>query len=68
MRLYLEASEMVDEEAEAEFIRADITDMTDKEKEDILSAIKDIMAGKKYRFTEHICGHDNHSGCKTREI
>ena len=67
MRLYYEALEIVDMNETGEFIRADITDMTDKEKEDTLQAIKDVMSGKEYRLTEHICGHDEGKGCEMKE-
>lgn len=56
MKLYYEAKETSEEEPE--FIRVDITDMTDEEKADTLKAIKDVMAGKTYRLTEHTCCHD----------
>jgi len=68
MRCYYEASELVGEDEKDDFIRADITDMTDKEKEDILSAIKDIMVGKKYELAEHTCGHDEGGTCVMRKI
>ena len=57
MRLYYEALEIVPEDEAAEFIRADITDMTDEEKVDVLQAIRDVMARKTYGLTEHRCFH-----------
>lgn len=69
MRLYYEANETSKEPmADTEFIRVDITDMTDTEKADALKAIKDVMTGKTYRLTEHTCGHDEKSACVMREI
>ena len=67
MRLYYEAQEIVGFEEDSEFIRANVTDMTDKEKEDTLQAIKDVMSGKEYRLTEHICGHDEGLPCTRLE-
>ncbi len=57
MKLYYEASELVKDEIEPEFIRIEITDMTDKEKEEVLAEIKDIMEGN-YKMIEHFCYHD----------
>uniref|UniRef100_A0A6M3K524 Uncharacterized protein n=1 Tax=viral metagenome TaxID=1070528 RepID=A0A6M3K524_9ZZZZ len=72
MKLYYEASEVPDIPMEdSEFIRVDITDMTDTEKTDILKAIKDVMSGKEYKLIEHTCYHDNipkNAQCVMREI
>jgi len=71
MRLYYEANEIVGIGEEAEFIRADITNMNDKEKEDTLQAIKDVMAGKKCTLQEHECDHEHapgHVKCRFKEI
>ena len=63
MRYYYEAHDIVAEGEEAEFIRADITGMTDAEKEEVKKAIQDVMNGKKYVLLHHTCGHDESRGC-----
>ena len=68
MRKYLEAREIVADEEDSEFIRADITGMDDAEKDNVLTVIKDVMSGKTYRLIEHACGHEDHEGCVTKEI
>ena len=71
MRLYYEALEILPEGTmeETEFIRIDITDMTDTEKENVLDAIKDVMSGKVYRLNEHSCYHDEGGRpCELKEI
>lgn len=69
MRLYYDASEIVSMGETGEFIRADITDMTDSEKADTLLAIKDVMSGKEYSLTEHHCYHDGGGKpCEMKEI
>ncbi|MBI4283259.1 MAG: hypothetical protein HY663_02175 [Chloroflexi bacterium] len=70
MKTYLEAQEIISEEAteEPDFIRADITDKTDSEIAEIKAAIEDIMAGTEYRFMKHLCGHDENRACSTEAI
>ena len=69
MRYYFEAHENVkDMETAQEFIRIDITDMTNSEKKAVLTEIKDIMAGKDYRLVYHKCGHDQGTRCQMKEV
>ena len=68
MRLYYEALELLQENNEPEFIRADITALTNAEREEALIAIKDIMVGKDYKLTKHLCFHDECKGCEVKEI
>ena len=68
MKKYLEATEIVDNETSPEFIRAEITDKTDAEIAEIKQAIIDIMSGKKYRLSEHLCRHDERGKCDFNEI
>jgi hypothetical protein len=71
MRYYYEANEIVTEFEEADFVRADITDMTAQEKSDTLQAIKDVMSGKDYSLKEHFCYHDGvppNTPCEMKEI
>jgi len=71
VRLYYEAQEIVTNVDESEFIRVDITDMTELEKGEVLKAIKDIMAGMNYKLTEHECYHDQlelQKPCEMQEI
>ena len=53
MRIYLEALEQV----EAEFVRLDVTDKTEAEKDTILTSLKDFMTGLSCQFTKHTCYH-----------
>ena len=71
MRLYYEAQEIVTNVDESEFIRVDITDMTELEKGEVLKAVKDIMAGVNCKLTEHKCYHDQlelNKPCEMQEI
>ena len=69
MRYYYEAHENVDDfEISPEFIRIDITDMTESEKDAVLADIKSIMSGKDYRLEYHQCGHDEGKSCITKDI
>uniref|UniRef100_A0A6M3L3Q1 Uncharacterized protein n=1 Tax=viral metagenome TaxID=1070528 RepID=A0A6M3L3Q1_9ZZZZ len=71
MRKYYEALEIVSMDEEIESVRIDITDMTDEEKATTLAAIKDIMSGKTYKLTEHICYHDGippNKSCEVKEL
>jgi len=68
MREYLEATETVDEGQVAEFIRSEVTDMTEQEKDDVQVAIEDVMSDKHYRLITHYCEHDQSKPCKTELI
>ena len=68
MRVYLEASELVVEPVEPEFIRIDITDKTEAEIEAIQLDIKAIMEGKQYQLVKHQCHHDTGELCEADNI
>uniref|UniRef100_A0A6M3LAC4 Uncharacterized protein n=1 Tax=viral metagenome TaxID=1070528 RepID=A0A6M3LAC4_9ZZZZ len=69
MKTYLELTEVVPEEEEPEFIRCEITDKTDTEITAIKQAMIDVMEGKKYTLTRHLCRHDEGGACElTTEI
>ena len=70
MRQYYEAREIPSDsdDVDTEFIRADITDMTDTERAEVLTAIKDVMSGVKCKFIKHDCLHDEHGACVMEEV
>jgi len=68
MREYLEATETVEIDQESEFIRSEVTGMTDTEKADVQSSMEDVMSGKHYRLVTHYCEHDQSKPCKTELI
>ena len=68
MKLYLELNEIVAGEQEPEFIRSDVTDMTDAEKSDVQKAMEEIMSGKSYRLIKHYCRHDEDKPCSTELV
>ena len=61
MRVYYEAREQTDEEAE--FHRIDVTDLSEPERADVLVALKGIMLGIPTVFTKHYCPHDVGGSC-----
>ena len=64
MRTYLECLEIVTDVVEkAEFIRIDITDMTESEIGEVKKAMNDIMKGVPYIMRRHFCGHDEKKSC-----
>jgi len=69
VKYYYEAKENVlDEFATSDFIRIDITDMTELERTAVLNEIKSIMSGKDYRLVYHECGHENRLRCSMEEL
>ena len=64
MRLYLEAKEQGTDDPE--FIRTDVTDMTETEKTDALNLIKQIMPRAVY--SRHFCRHDESKPCSIEKI
>jgi len=70
MKQYYEAIEILPEDSfEApEFIRIDVTDMTDKERVPVLQGIKDVMSGVKCKFSLHLCGHEDGESCSMEAI
>uniref|UniRef100_A0A6M3KK27 Uncharacterized protein n=1 Tax=viral metagenome TaxID=1070528 RepID=A0A6M3KK27_9ZZZZ len=65
MKQYYEAREILpgDRVESPEFIRIDVTGMTDAERVPILQGIKDVMSGVKCKFSLHNCGHDEGKAC-----
>lgn len=65
MRLYYECIELLPEDSmeEPDFVRIDITDKSEDEKKEILSAIKEQFAGKKYMLRLHYCKHEEQELC-----
>lgn len=61
MRLYIEATEQSD--VDPEFIRIDVTDMTEVETKQVCNSIIDIMKDKKYVLLKHNCNHDTCGSC-----
>lgn len=70
MRLYLEATEIVQIETgvEPEFIRADITGLTAPEVADAQAQMEAVMAGRAYRIYRHRCHHDETAACPDLEL
>ena len=70
MRQYYEAREIPSDsdDVDTEFIRADITDMTDTERAEVLTAIKDVMSGVNCRIALHNCAHDEKGACVMEEL
>lgn len=70
MKYYYEAKEILPEDVieAGEFIRIDVSDMTDAERVSILQSIKDIMSGKKYILTLHNCYHEDGGACEVKEL
>jgi len=66
MKEYYEATETVEENPE--FIRSDVTGMTEQEKADVQAAIEDVMSGKHYRLMAHYCYHDENGACSMELI
>jgi len=69
MRLYYECIEVLPEDTtEPDFVRIDITDKSEDEKKEILSAIKEQFEGKKYMLRLHYCKHEEHEPCVVEVI
>jgi len=70
MRIYIEAFEILEETATElpDSIRIDITDLTEQERKEVLEAIREHFAGKKYRIQIHCCYHDEGKPCEVKII
>lgn len=67
MRIYIEAFETLEQE-ESEFIRIDVTNLTEEEKKEVLEAIREHFAGRKYIIQIHYCRHDEGKPCEVKII
>ena len=61
MRVYLEAREQV---INPEFVRLNVTNKNQTERDSILTALKDYMAGLTCVFTRHDCKHEERKSCE----
>lgn len=70
MRLYLEAQEQIDidQTIVPEFIRIDVTDLTEAKQNKVKKAIEAVMRGRDYKLLRHICGHDEQKSCIVEEV
>jgi len=68
MRTYCEALEIVPLDVEPDWIRADITDMTDAETLVVQKDMEDVMKGKHYKLSMHYCPHEERGLCKVKLI
>lgn len=70
MRLYYECFEILPEDTteEPDFVRIDITDKSEAERAEILSAIKEQFKDKKYILRLHYCKHEEHEPCVVEVI
>ena|GEM_PF-1384023 len=70
MRVYLEAQEQLPEGAteEADFVRIDVTDKSEAERKEILSALREQFADTSYVIRYHLCRHDEGGACEVRIV
>ena len=66
MRIYQEAQEQGI--GETEFVRLDVTDKTQAERDAILVSLKDFMTGVTSVFTKHTCYHDEGKSCQSEVV
>jgi hypothetical protein len=60
VRVYVEAVETPPPEAaeEPDFIRIDVTGLSDREVQDVISVVRELMKGTSYILQLHYCFHD----------
>lgn len=59
MRLYYEGIEQInDENATADFVRIDVTDFNDNQRQQVIDDIKAQFINQSYIIQEHYCYHD----------
>mgnify|MGYP001615464619 CR=1 FL=1 len=68
MRNYIDATELITGMGEAERIRADVTGKTDTEVQEIITLVREVMSGRNYRLTKHLCGHNEDKSCVVEKI
>ncbi len=67
MRVYLEAEEQTVMGVSREFIRLDVTEKTEVERDNLLILLRDIMVGVDCKFYTHNCRHDEGLSCTRTE-
>jgi hypothetical protein len=60
LKLYVEAYEILPPEAveEPDFIRVDVTGLSEGEVQNIISVVRELMSGTSYILQLHLCYHD----------
>jgi len=67
MRIYYEATGITAEEgAEADFVRADVTGLTEAARAAVLAELKIIVPEGQYRC--HLCRHEEGAACELTEV
>jgi hypothetical protein len=60
LRVYVEAYEVLQPEVaeEPDFIRIDVTGLSDREVQEVISIVRELMKGTSYILQLHYCYHD----------
>jgi hypothetical protein len=60
LRVYVEAYEVLSPEAteEPDFIRVDVTGLSEGEVKDVINVVRELMRGTSYTLQLHYCYHD----------
>jgi hypothetical protein len=60
LRVYVEAYEQLPPESteEPDFIRVDVTGLSDREVQEVISIVRELMRGTSYTLQLHYCYHD----------
>jgi hypothetical protein len=60
LRVYVEAYEQLPPEAteEPDFIRVDVTGLSEGEVQDVINVVRELMSGTSYILQLHYCYHD----------
>jgi hypothetical protein len=67
MRIYYEATEInADKTVEPDFARADVTDLSEADRAQVLAELKIIVPDGVYR--RHICRHEEGAACDMTEV
>jgi len=70
MRIFVEAREILPPDATEppEFVRIDVTDMTQDQVKEVIELVKQLFAGKKYILYYHYCYHEERKPCRVEVI
>jgi len=70
VRVYLEAQEQLPEDSteEPDFVRVDVTDKSEAERKEILSALREQFADTSYVIRYHLCRHDEGGACEIKVV